>query len=150
MIKGIFASLIAFAVSSRSRRVGGSGGRLACSSVGGNFLCVSIDDVLVTDDAWPKDTPEIVELNDTVEELDPRLTICVEPLRGGRAGDGCVVFRVGNGGGAFRAGNGGVLPPLELEGRGLSLSTGGGGRRLPLTACTPMGWLFACFVTEEP
>ena len=84
-----------------------------------------------------------MELNDSVDSFDPLLTICVDAFRGGRAGDGCEAFRPGNGGGAFRAGRGGVF----VVGVGLSRSTGGGGRRLPFT---PMGRLFACFVTEEP
>lgn len=44
--RGIFC---AFAISSRSRLVGGSGGSLACSKGGGNFL-PSTDEALVVDD----------------------------------------------------------------------------------------------------
>lgn len=74
----------------------------------------------------------------------------MEVLRGGKAGDGCDALRVGNGGGAFRDGRGGDLLPFDVDGRGLSRSTGGGGRRPLLTAFMPTGWLFACFITEEP
>ena len=84
-----------------------------------------------------------MELNDFIDSSESLLANCVDDFRGGR--DGVAdAFRPGSRGGAFRAGRGGVLAAPFV---GLSLSTGGGGSRLALI---PMGWLFACFVTEEP
>lgn len=143
-----FVACSVFACSSSARLVGGRGGSLAWSNGGGSFRCVSTDDVLVTEDAvCPSDIPEIVELNDTVEAFEPLRVSCVEVFRGGRFGDACVEFLVGSGGGALRAGSGGVFTGL---GRRLSRSTGGGGNRFPFTFLTPIGWLFDCFVTDEP
>lgn len=83
--KGVF---VAFAFSSNSRRVGGRGGSFASPKAGGNFLCDSTDEALVTEEAvWPNDIPDIVELNDKVDSFDPRRTNCVDVFRGGRAGE---------------------------------------------------------------
>jgi hypothetical protein len=136
--------LFAFAFSSNSRFVGGRGGSVVSCKGGGSFLDSTDEALVVEDPVWLKDIPETVELNDIVDSFDPLLTNCVDAFRGGRAGDGAEAFRPGSGGGAFRAGRGGVFAVPFV---GLSLSTGGGGRRCPLT---PIGWLFACFVTEEP
>lgn len=138
------ADLFAFAVSSRSLRVGGKGGNFACSNGGGNFLptCVSGEEALVAVDTRPSDIPDIVELTDAMEEFEPRLVNCVDVFRGGRAGEACDPFLPGNGGGRFRAGKEGDRA-VEV---GLSRSTGGGGRRF----FTPVGWLLVCLVTEEP
>jgi hypothetical protein len=88
--------------------------------------------------------PEIVEL---IEEFEALRTGCGGLFRGGRAGDGCDAFRLGRGGGTLRVGSGEVFAFPALEGRGLSLSMGGGGNRFPFT---PIGRLFDGFVTEEP
>ena len=145
VMRGALAA-VALAFSSNSRRVGGRGGSFVSCRGGGSFLADSTDDALVVEDpVWLKDIPETVELNDSVDSFDPLLTICVDAFRGGSIGDGCEALRPGNGGGAFRAGRGGVF--ALCVGLGLSLSTGGGGSRLPFT---PIGWLFTCFVTEEP
>ena len=87
------------------------------------------------------DIPDTVELYDIVDSLDPLLTICVELFRAGKAGEGCVSFRVGNGGGPRRAGRGGVLALFA----GWSRSTPGGGRR-----AVPFGWLLGCFADDAP
>lgn len=83
--------------------------------------CVSMDVV----ELWPSDIPDIVELIDCIDELEPRLTSCVEPFRGGRAGEGCSDPFLSGSGGTLRAGSRGVL---AFGGGGLSRSTGGGGR----------------------
>ena len=99
--KGIFAGCAALAASSRSRLVGGRGGNFAYSNGGGIFLPSPIDDALVAEEPCPNDMPDMVEL---IDEFDARFTSCVDPLLGGRAGEGCVALRPGSGGGALRTG----------------------------------------------
>ncbi len=125
LTRGTFAALASLAFSSSSRLVGGRGGSSVLPKAGGSFLCVSTDEVLVTEDpAWLNDIPDTVELNDTVDSFDPLRTSCVDAFRGGKAGDGCEALRPGSGGGSLRAGRGGVFTVFC----GWSLSTGGGGR----------------------
>jgi hypothetical protein len=67
----------------------------------------------------PNDRPDIVELKDIVDALEPLRVICVsvdscvDAFRAGSAGDACASFRLGKGGGPLLAGNGGVLTVLE-------------------------------------
>jgi hypothetical protein len=133
------------AFSSNSLFVGGKGGNFASLSGGGIFLLSTELALVVDDPPWLKLIPETVELKDSVLSLLPLLTSCVDDFLGGSIGLGWEAFLPGNGGGALRAGRGGVL--AVCVGVGWSLSTGGGGRRLFFT---PIGWLLACFVTEEP
>jgi hypothetical protein len=81
-------TFVVLALSSNSRLEGGRGGSLASPNAGGSFLCESTDEALVVVDPWLRDIPDIVELIDCSEELDPRRTSCVEVFRGGRAGVG--------------------------------------------------------------
>lgn len=82
-----------------------------------------------------------------IDEADPFRASWLEPLRDGRAGerpgDVSAAVRPGRGGGNLRwgFGDGGAA------GRGLSLSTGGGGR---MGLLTPTGMLAPAFVIEEP
>lgn len=105
-VGGLAAASFA-ACASRSRRVGGSGGRFAWSSVGGSLRgpWVSVEVVLVCVDARDSDKFEAVDICETSEALEPLrvLRVCVEGLRGGKAGDNCdESVRVGRGGGARR------------------------------------------------
>jgi hypothetical protein len=121
---------------------GGRTGSLDGSKAGGSFLWLSTEEVLVLEDGARdvfKDMPETLEL---IDELDVFRTNCAEPFRGGRAGEVSDAPRVGRGGGNLRPGFGD-----GFGGRGLSLSTGGGGSTGFLT---PIGNSFDCFVTEEP
>ena len=50
----------------------------------------------------PKDIPDIVELTESIEELELRLASCCEVLRGGNVGEAWEPLLPGSGGGAFR------------------------------------------------
>jgi len=105
--RGDFAGRLlvsSFALASSSLLVGGRGGSLAWSSVGGSFLtdCASV----------PSDRAETEETYDFTDSVDGlRSTAdCVDGRRGGREGEiGCVEVLVGSGGGnvPLRCGSGG-------------------------------------------
>ena len=112
--RAVFACAAAssFALASSSRRVGGNGGSLAWSSVGGNFRAgwPSPEAKLVADDMCFSERADAVDMYDISESLDPLLPdeYCVDGRRGGSSGETCwVEFREGSGGTSVRLGSGG-------------------------------------------
>lgn len=101
------AAAASIALASSSRRVGGKGGSLACSRVGGSRLgtCPSGVPLEAADLVWLNDRLDIVDNWDTSEAFEFLLTerVWVEGLRVGSLGVVDSGFRVGSGGGPGRA-----------------------------------------------
>jgi hypothetical protein len=98
---GLAAAPSATACASNSRRVGGSGGRVAWLNAGGS-LRGPVSDPCVVVEVRPREFVDMAECCDHSDEAEPLLPLTVnwlDGLRGGINGEGWVdVFRVGRGG----------------------------------------------------
>jgi hypothetical protein len=101
-------------LASRSRFVGGKGGRLAWLNAGGSFR--ASDPWLASDDTVRGcDKVDVVDLWETSEEVEPRLSLvggCVDVCLGSTGAVCAEGVRLGRGGGALRWSKG--FSPCEL------------------------------------